>query len=78
MEIVKGELKPMRKFKKGDKVWFIDECKNNCYPEWGMFEANTTDKRIVISSYFGIFLLPKQECFYTKEECQAEINKEHK
>lgn len=65
----------MKKFKKGDKVWFVDICQKKAYPEWGTFEAQTTDGRIVIQSYFGLFILPKRECYFTKEECQEAIDK---
>lgn len=65
----------MRRFKKGDSVWFVDEYARRVYPEYGTFEARTTDGRIVIQTYFGLFLLPKEECYFTKEECQETIDK---
>lgn len=64
----------MRKFKKDDFVWFVDIYQGKAYPEWGRFEARTTDGRIVIDAYFGLFLLPKEECYFTKKECQKAID----
>lgn len=65
----------MRRFKKGDFVYYVDEYARRVYPERGTFEARTTDGRIVIQSYFGLFILPKRECYFTKEECQETIDK---
>lgn len=63
-----------KQFKKDDMVWFVDIYQNKAYPDWGNFEARTTDGRIVIQSHYGLFLLPKEECYFTKEECQEAIN----
>lgn len=64
-----------KRFRKSNIVWFIDSDANSTYPEYGKIEAITTSKELVIQSYFGLFLLPKEECYFTKEECQEAIDK---
>lgn len=67
-----------KRFRKGEKVWFVDSDETGAYPEWGDFEARTTDGRIVIQAYFGLFMLPIEYCYHSKKECQEAIDKKLK
>ena len=62
------------KYNEGDKVWFVDcDSKNGFYAEYGKIVAFKKNGDMVVESYFGMFVEPKENIFPTKEECEKHI-----
>lgn len=62
----------------GDEVWHVDGYKDKSgklkwYPKKGKVEAVKKNGDYIVRYYFGLSILPKDEDFKSKEECNHYI-----
>ena len=67
------------RIEEGENVWFVDCIRDNqgnlkWYAEKGKVEAIKNNGDYIISFYFGMSVLQKDEAFKTKEECENYIS----
>lgn len=61
------------KYNEGDKVWFVDADTKGEYAEYGKIIAFKKNGDMVVESYFGMFVEPKENIFPSKKECEKHI-----